>query len=721
MRLGPIIMGIERGLMVCWNIVRSRSVRLGLTRSRHTIERAGWSHHALQVITRCGIAMKWTAITLCVLLAGFIGTLFVIDVDSYRSLIKSQSELVLGRQLTIDGDIELDWSLSPTLAVHDVALANVEGGSRPDMARIGTLSIGLELGALLRGDLSITNLTVDDADLILESGADGVGNWVLASEAVTSDGSVGPVPFLQALTLRNSRLTYVGLLDQRRVVAIDEATLVSESRESNVSIDIAGSVQGVKVDASGHVGSFASLIDRAADWPLVLAARIGTNRIAIDGKIGDPWAFTGYRFGVNATLPSLPTLQAVSSDGESGDPLPSLPVIRAAFVLSGTPERVAMTDIGITLGGSDVAGELVATVGSGGTHLAGALSSETIVLQDFVSDRPAAADGPTELPVALLRALEADLEIAVGRLVVDDLQVDEIAAEIRIQNGQLNLDVGKAILWDGWWGGRIVADSHLSPLAVGVDITVGQVDLDTMLTYWDEAGVLAGRMDGALTLHGRGDTVEALLDTANGQISLDLAGGQINNGYTELLGRNVLTALLPDGDAAVTHVNCAVGQFDVAEGVARSSALLVDTPRVTVGGEGAIDFGGERLDFLLNPRTKDVNLLALVAPVRIHGTFDEVEVSLMTSDLVIDAATSVLLGVINPVAIVIPFVTTGTGGENPCLTAIVSQELMTPQSAPERMIGGAVDVVEGFAEGIGEAAEDIGAGIGSVIDGIFGQ
>ena len=721
MRLGPIIMGIERGLMVCWNIVRSRSVRRGLTRSRHTIERAGWSHHALQIITRCGIVMKWTAISLCVLLAGFIGTLFVIDVDSYRSLIKSQSELVLGRQLTIDGEIELDWSLSPTLAVHDVALANVEGGSRPEMARIGTLSMGLALGALLRGDLSITNLTVNDADLVLERGADGVGNWVLASEAVTSDSSVGPVPFLQSLTLRNSRLTYVGLLDQRRVVAIDEATLVSETRDSDVSIDIAGSVQGVKVDASGHVGSFASLIDRSADWPLVLAARVGTNRIAIDGKIGDPWAFTGYRFGVNATLPSLPTLQTVSSDGDPGEPLPSLPTIRAAFVLSGTPERVAMTDIGITMGGSDIAGELVATVGSGGTHLAGAISSETIVLQDFVSDRPAATDGPTELPVALLRALEADLEIAVGRLVIDDLQVDEIAAEIRIQNGQLNLDVGKAVLWDGWWGGRIVADSHLTPLAVGMDITVGQVDLDSMLSYWDAPGVLAGRMDGALTLHGRGDTVEALFDTANGQVSLDVAGGQINSAYTDLVGRNVLTALLPDDDESITHVNCAVGQFDVAQGVARSSALLVDTSRVTVGGEGAIDFGGERLDFLLNPRTKDVNLLALVAPVRIHGTFDETEVSLMTSDLVIDAATSVLLGVINPVAIVIPFVTTGTGGENPCLTAIVSQELMTPQSAPERMIGGAVDVVEGFAEGLGEAAEDLGAGIGSVIDGIFGQ
>ena len=722
MRLGKVLEGLERGLTVCWNIVRSRSVFRGLARSRDTIERAGWSHHVIKIIARCGLCMKWAAISLGVLIAGFVGTLFVIDVDSYRTLIQSQSELVLGRQLTIDGEIELDWSLSPSLAVHDVALANVEGGSRPDMARIGTLAIGLELGALLRGDLSITNLTVIDADLILESGADGVGNWVLARGATTADGSVGAVPFLRSLILQDSRLTYVGLLDQRRVLEIDEATLEAESKDSEIRIEVSGAVQGVKADASGSVGSFASLIGRGADWPVALSGRVGTNRVAIDGIIGDPWSFSGYRLGVEATLTSLRALQVASGTGGNGDQIPSLPRIHASAVLSGDPDRVAATEIRATIGESDIAGQLVATMGGGQPNLVGALSSETIVLSDFVSDDPSDAGGPTELPVELLHAVEADLEIAIARLVADDLAVEEIAAELRIQNGQLNLDVGKAVLWDGWWGGRIVADSHLEPLAVGFDITVGQVDLNAMLGHWGmEAGAITGRMDGALTLHGRGDSVEALLESANGQIALDMAEGRINNGYTELVGRNVLTALLPDGDEPVTHVNCAVGHFDVAQGVARSSAILVDTSRVTVGGEGAIDFGGERLDFLLNPRTKDVNLLALVAPARIHGPFGDVEVSLMTSDLVIDAATSVLLGVINPVAIVIPFVTTGTGGENPCLTAIVSQDLMTPQSAPERMIGGAVDVVEGFAEGIGEAATDIGTGISNVIDGIFGQ
>ena len=42
-------------------------------------------------------------VSLGVLIICFIGTLFVIDVDSYRSLIQSQSEAVLGRTLSIDG------------------------------------------------------------------------------------------------------------------------------------------------------------------------------------------------------------------------------------------------------------------------------------------------------------------------------------------------------------------------------------------------------------------------------------------------------------------------------------------------------------------------------------------------------------------------------------------------------------------------------------------
>ena len=708
-------------LTVCWNILRSHSVFQGLARSRHTIEEAGWSHHAIQIIARCGIALKWMTVSLGVLIACFIGTLFVIDVESYRSLIQSQSEAVLGRTLSIDGDIELDLSLSPTLAVHDVALANVEGGTRPEMARIGTLAIGVELLPLLRGDLRITHLTVIDADLILERGGNNVGNWVLSSDVGAEEGEIGTMPLLQTLVLRNSRLTYVGLLNQRRVVEVDEASLSADSKESEIAVDIAGAVQGVKVSASGRVGSVASLFARSAEWPVDIAGRLGTNRISIDGTIGDPWSFSGFQVRVEATVASLSALQVIGGHGGAVDAIPDHPIIGASAMLSGTQDSIAVTALNITMGDSDLSGAVRISVGANHPTVVGELSSDTIALDELMAALSDEDDQPTELPIELIQAADFDLELSVARLVAEPMEIREIAGELRVQNGQLNLDVGKAVAWGGWWGGRVVADSHLSPLAVGVDITVGQLDLQAMLGHWGVEDAIIGHLDGALTLHGRGDSVEALLDTANGQIALDIGPGQINAAYTEIVGRSVLTALLPDGSGPTTHVNCAVGHFDVAQGVARSSALLVDTERVTVGGEGAVDFGGERLDFLLNPRTKDVNLLALVAPARVHGPFDDVEVSLMTTDLVVDAATSVLLGVVNPFAIVIPFVTTGTGGENPCLTAIVSQDIMTPKSAPERMIGGAVSVVEGFAEGVGDAAEDIGTGISNVIDGIFGQ
>ena len=720
MRLGPIMQGVSRWLIVCWNIVRSRNVFRGLARSREAIEGAGWSHHAIKVVTRCGIAMKWTALALGLTIVCFVGALFAIDVDGYRALIQSQSQSVLGRPLTIEGDIELDWSLSPTLAVHDVTLANVDGGSRADMARIGTLAIGLELMPLLRGELSITHLTVIDGDVILERGSDGLGNWVLSQRGERRSGEVGGLPFLKTLTLRRSRLTYVGLLDQTRVVEVDEATLFAESRDSDIAVSIAGAVQGVKVSASGRIGSVAALAARRADWPLAMTARLGTNRVAVTGTIGDPWSFSGYRLAVESTLSSLADLHRIAGrDGVDGRP--GLSPVRASAVLSEASSRLSVDQLSVSIGQSAVVGALQVSVGTGRPVLTGRLSSETLVLADVLAGRGGDPARPMRLPASAIRAIDADLEWSVERMIAGDLEIRDIAAELRIQNGQLNLDVAKAVAWDGWWGGRIVADGQLSPMAVGLDITVGQLDLDAMMRHWGAEGALAGRMDGALTLHGRGDTVRALLDTANGQIALDVGEGRINNGYTDLLGRSLLSAVLPDGGEPVTHVNCAVGRFDVAEGVARSSALLVDTSRVTVGGEGAVDFGGKRLDFLLNPRTKDVNLLALVAPVRIDGAFGEIRVSLLSGDLVIDAATSVLLGVVNPFAIVIPFVTTGTGGENPCLAAIVSRDVMVPRSAPERMIGGAVDVVEGFAAGVGEAAEDLGTGITNLIDGIFGN
>jgi uncharacterized protein involved in outer membrane biogenesis len=67
-----------------------------------------------------------------------------------------------GRTLTLNGPVRLRRSLWPTIEVSDVTLANLPGGSRPDIARAERIEAQLSLPALLWHQIDVVKLTLVD-------------------------------------------------------------------------------------------------------------------------------------------------------------------------------------------------------------------------------------------------------------------------------------------------------------------------------------------------------------------------------------------------------------------------------------------------------------------------------------------------------------------------------------------------------------------------------
>src|SRR5581483_10350280 len=82
-----------------------------------------------------------------------------------------------GRALTIDGDISLSLLPSPALSVAGVRLANIQGGSTADMARLKSLDVSVSLIPLLSGNVQVTRVTLVDPVVLLETLPDGRANW----------------------------------------------------------------------------------------------------------------------------------------------------------------------------------------------------------------------------------------------------------------------------------------------------------------------------------------------------------------------------------------------------------------------------------------------------------------------------------------------------------------------------------------------------------------
>ena len=96
-----------------------------------------------------------------------------------------------------------------------------------------------------------------------------------------------------------------------------------------------------------------------------------------------------------------------------------------------------------------------------------------------------------------------------------------------------------------------------------------------------------------------------MIASAGGSVEIEVGAGQMTVEHAGLLGRSILQILVPNAGSDTIAQNCAVGRFDVSDGVARSTALLIDGQHVTIAGEAAIDFGGNKIELVFNPRAKE--------------------------------------------------------------------------------------------------------------------
>jgi hypothetical protein len=89
--------------------------------------------------------IKWIltgllALVVAVVVAG-VAVLSTMEFEELRGVIEAEAEKATGRKLTIAGDIDLEISLSPAIAVEDVRFANADWGSRPELMALTQRSL----------------------------------------------------------------------------------------------------------------------------------------------------------------------------------------------------------------------------------------------------------------------------------------------------------------------------------------------------------------------------------------------------------------------------------------------------------------------------------------------------------------------------------------------------------------------------------------------------
>jgi len=249
--------------------------------------------------------MRWRRILviviglLVVLPIGGIGIFIAsFNPNGWKPRIQNAVMSATGRELSLNGPISLKWSLVPTIEARDVALANIDGGSRPQMVTAQSIEAEVALVPLLSKRIEILRLTMIKPDVLIETTQAGRGNWVFirpaAPNATPAADTLPEKPMkidVESIMVEDGTLSWRnGITGQSVTGTVNSLQLLEPDGTSPVTFQLVATYAGTRFEAKGETGSTSRLHDAAAKtpWPVKLAVSANTAALSLEGQSATP-------------------------------------------------------------------------------------------------------------------------------------------------------------------------------------------------------------------------------------------------------------------------------------------------------------------------------------------------------------------------------------------------------------------------------------------------
>ena len=593
--------------------------------------------------------MRWLfrLLGLIVLLVALaLGGLLLLPSDRIAKLAAGQFEAATGRSMELSGAVRP--TLWPRLGVRTgpVAIANAAWSKEGPMLRAEGLEIGVDIGALIGGDIRISKVAVLAPKIVLERRKDGHGNWEFGSTASASaspaaaPASTGQAGGLQAFSLDSGvisggSVTWIDHATGQRI-ALDkiDATLKIPAFIGPATLDLSAVANAHPLTIAGSIGAFADFLAGKV-VKTDLTATIGASTLRFAGNLGTaPVAAQG---DLDATLVDTVALAAIL-----GQSAPSLPVglghdrIAVKGQVTLAPEgSLHLRNGAVTLDGNamTVAADVTfpaarprinAQIGAGAldlSALAGSGGSDGGSGGDQTDGAAAAGWSTAPIDASGLRAADAEVDLTASSVDLGMAKLGKTRLLVTLDNGRAVVQLREVRAYDGLVSGRVVVNGRKG-LSSSADLRVAGVAMKPLLT--DMAGYkrLVGAGDLTLKLAAAGGSMAALMKSLSGQGSVALGKGELVGldlvGMLRTLNANYV------GEGSKTIFDKITASFTIKNGVLSNDDLAFAAPLVTANGAGTVDIGARQLAYTVTPTalTKADGSGGVTVPLKISGSWD---------------------------------------------------------------------------------------------------
>jgi uncharacterized protein involved in outer membrane biogenesis len=622
---------------------------------------------------------------LALLLVAIVALMLLWDWNWLRGPIERMVQAKTGRVFDIGGDLDVELGRTTRVRMDAVRFGNADWSKRGDMAASDRVEFAFELfPAIFRRDFRVPDLRLTKPRLNLERGPDGKGNWVFGTPG-------GKQPQFRNLWVDDGRFKYV---DAKAKTDVDIAVASKQAK--------AGGAAPIAVDGKGHWKGSAFTLEGSAESPLALRdteepyridlrAVAGPTRAHARGTLLDPLRFRDFDLKLALSGQNMDDLYDLIGVALPDTPPYALDGKFTRTINSATSSTWMYDGFSGSVGDSDLAGLAHVTTGDrkffkadlrskrldfddlagfiGAAPQAGGKENTNPELQAKAAQQAASPRLLPSTPYELdkLRAMDADVRLRAARLNAPALPLDDMDAHLFLKNGVLRLDPLNFGVAGGDIRSTIRMNASESPIRTNADIALRGLNLGQLVPDTQLAQDAVGKIGGNVKITGTGNSIAAMLGSADGDIALGMGRGQISNLLMELAGLDIAEALkfMITEDRKVP-IRCAFGDFAVSNGVMETRSLAFDTSDTIIVGEGQVNLRNETLDLRLRPRPKDRSLFALRSPLLVGGTFKDPSFRPDLARVGLRGAIALALGSIAPPAALLATLELGPGEDSGC-------------------------------------------------------
>jgi AsmA family protein len=657
-------------------------------------------------------------------------------------------ELTVDWQRDRNGRWPGSWLPWPEFTARDISIANPDWATQPQFAHLDALRFRLSPLPLLVHRIDVPTLQLVHPTADLERDKSGRASWDFALPENTAPSAwklqLGTIGFDQGLlTLDDAAsrvklklvveplqaaIPYDQIVAQQSSAAREEAgkTLGAAAKKTLASGDVGpgpdktrssityqfgwtveGSYQGSPLKGKGRTGAVLALQDTTTPFPLQADVRIGDSHIALVGTLTDPLHLGALDVRLWLSGSSMARLYPIT-----GITLPDTPPyateghLKAELHRSGS--HYSYQDFRGRVGGSDLAGNLMFVTGGKRPKLSGDVHSKLLQFADLApligadsntekKQRGDATPQPADklLPVEPFRTdrwqtMDADVTFTGTRIVRGAaLPIDSLATHLVLNNGALYLDPLSFGLAGGTVRSNITLDGSRAPMRGVLELNARHLKLKQLFPTFEPMRTSFGEINGDAALDAQGNSIAALLGSANGELKLLMNDGAISKTLLETAGLNVGNIVIGKlfGDKTV-QINCAATDMAASNGLFDMRLFVFDTDDAVIDVTGTVNLANEKLDLDVKPHTKGFRVFSLRSPLYVRGTLKNPNVGVQAGPLLARGAGAVALGVVAaPAAALLALVAPshGDAGDNTCravLQQLRSSGKMMPAGKP---------------------------------------